>query len=66
MRRKIGWVLRTFYCKNVYFMKTIYKTLIVPDTDYCSQLWMPVQATQVKAIEKIQKYFIRSDRISIH
>jgi hypothetical protein len=59
VRRKIGWVLRTFYCRNVFFMKTIYKTLIVPHIDYCSQLWMPVQATQVKAIEKLQKDFIR-------
>ena len=39
-------------------MKTMFKTLIVPHIDYCSQLWMPIQATQVKAIEKLQKDFI--------
>ena len=58
VRRKIGWVLRTFYSRNVYFMKTMFKTLIVPHIDYCSQLWMPIQATQVKAVEKLQKDFI--------
>ena len=57
VRRQIGWVLRTFYCRSTYFMKTIYKTLIVPHIDYCSQLWMPVQTTQVQAIEKLQKDF---------
>ena len=27
VRREIGWVLRTFYSRNTYFMKTMYKTL---------------------------------------
>ena len=40
-------------------MKTMYKTLIVPHVDYCSQLWMPVQSTQIQAIEKLQKDFFR-------
>ena len=40
-------------------MKTLYKTLIVPHIDYCSQLWMPVQSTQVQAIEKLQKDFFK-------
>jgi hypothetical protein len=59
VRRKIGWVLRTFYCRSTYFKKTLYKTLIVPHIDYCSQLWMPVQTTQVQAIEKLQKDFFK-------
>ena len=44
VRQKIGWVLRTFYTRNAGFMKTLYKSLIVPHVDYCSQLWMPIQA----------------------
>ena len=57
VRRKIGWVLRTFYCRSTFFMKTLFKTLIVPHVDYCSQLWMPTQSTQIQAIEKLQKDF---------
>ena len=58
VRQKIGWVLRTFYTRNAGFMKTLYKTLIVPHVDYCSQLWMPIQSTQILSIEKLQKDFL--------
>ena len=39
-------------------MKTMFQTLIVAHLDHCSQLWMTVHPTQVKAIEKLQKDFI--------
>ena len=58
VRQKIGWVLRTFYTRNAGFMKTLYKTLIVPHVDYCSQLWMPIQATQILNREKLQEDFL--------
>ena len=58
VRQKIGWVLRTFYTRNAGFMKILYKSLIVPHVDYCSQLWMPIQATQIQSIEKLQKDFL--------
>ena len=38
-------------------MKTLYKTLIVPHVDYCSQLWMPIKATNIQSIEKLQTDF---------
>ena len=41
VRQKSGWVLRTFYTRTPHFMKTIFKSLIQPHIDYCSQLWMP-------------------------
>ena len=58
VRQKIGWVLRTFYCRQTQFMKTIFKSLILPHIDYCSQLWMPLKATGIQEIEKLQKYFM--------
>lgn len=59
-RQKAGWVLRTFYSRNTQFMKSIYKTLVVPHVDYCSQLWMPTNATGILTIEKLQQnYFNR-------
>ena len=36
-------------------MKTLYKSLIVPHVDYCSQLWMPINATYIQSIERLQK-----------
>ena len=57
VRQKIGWVLRTFYNRNQHFMKTVYKSLIVPHVDYCSQLWMPTKSTGILNVEKLQKDF---------
>ena len=36
VRQKAGWVLCTFYCRKPDFMKTIYKSIIVPHIDCCS------------------------------
>ena len=38
VRQKIGWVLRTFYNRRLDFMRQIYKSLVIPHIDYCSQL----------------------------
>ena len=38
-------------------MKTLFKSLIVPHVDYCSQLWMPIKSTSIQTIEKLQKDF---------
>ena len=58
VRQKTGWVLRTFYSRRPDLMKTLYKSLIVPHVDYCSQLWMPIKATDIQTIEKLQKDFL--------
>ena len=57
VRQKTGWVLRTFFSRNQNFMKTMFKTLIVPHVDYCSQLWMPTTPKGIETIEKLQKHF---------
>ena len=58
VRQKTGWVLQTFYCRRQEFMKTLFKSIIVPHVDYCSQLWMPTKFTQIGVIEKLQKDFL--------
>ena len=57
VRQKSGWVLRTFYSRKTFFMKQIFKTLILPHIDYTSQLWCPIKATEILKIEKLQKDF---------
>ena len=59
VRQKTGWVLRTFYSRRMSIMKTLFKSLIVPHVDYCSQLWMPIKSTQIQIIEKLQKDFFK-------
>ena len=58
VRQKTGWVLRTFYSRKTMLMKTLFKTLILPHVDYCSQLWMPVKTMEILKIEKLQKDFL--------
>ena len=58
VRQKTGWVLRTFYSRKTMLMKTLFKTLILPHVDYCSQLWMPVKTMETLKIEKLQKDFL--------
>ena len=57
VRQKTGWVLRTFYSRRQDIMKTLFKSLIAPHINYCSQLWMPSKTTQIETIEKLQKDF---------
>ena len=39
-------------------MKTVFKTLVLPHVDYCSQLWMPTNAQGISSIEKLQKDYL--------
>ena len=39
----------------MYFMKTIFKSLIQPHKDYCSQLWMPPPGQKLEKIERLLK-----------
>ena len=57
VRQKTGWVLRTFQSRSPFLMKTLYKTLIIPHLDYCSQLWSPIKKTEIHMLEKLQKDF---------
>ena len=57
VRQKTGWVLRTFYKRNPMFMKTMWKTIVLPHIDYCSQLWCPIKPGNILKIEKLQRDF---------
>ena len=59
VRRKCGWVLRTFSCRSVPFMKFIWKSLIQPHIDYCSQLYLPTSQGEMESIENLQKVFTK-------
>ena len=58
-RQKMGWILRTFRTKNKWFMKHMFKNLVLPHIDYCSQLWMPVDADNIHSLEKFQWDFFK-------
>ena len=58
-RQKSGWVFRTFYCRRPDFLKQIFKSLVQPHIDYCSQLWMPLEGANMEKVEKVLRDFSR-------
>ena len=58
-RNMCAWILRTFQTRNEELMMTLWKSLVLPILDYCSQLWSPSKTGQIQEIEDIQKSFTR-------
>ena len=59
-KMKAGWVLRTFINRSPFFMKTLWKTLIQPHLDYCSQVWAPLDLSDdLKALKEPLRSFTR-------
>ena len=56
-RQKSGWIYRTFYCRSPNFLKQMFKSLVQPHIDYCSQLWMPQEGANMAKIEKVLRDF---------
>ena len=53
-----GWGLRTFRRRSLATMKTIWKTLVQPKLDYCSQFWSPGDQESMNKIEFVQRHFL--------
>ena len=53
-----GWAMRTFRKRSQHVMITIWKSIIQPKIDYCSQLWSPNDQASINQIENVQRHFI--------
>ena len=53
----IGMALRTFKGRSRYLMVTIWKTIIQPKLDYCSQLWSPGDQLYITKLENLMRTF---------
>ena len=56
--RLAGWALRTFKRRGVTVMKTLWKCMIQPKLDHCSQLWCPDSQEAINNIEAVQRHFL--------
>ena len=63
-RNMCSWILRTFTDRSPDLMLTMWKSLVLPILDYCSQLWSPQKKGDIQIIEDIQKSFTR--KIPLH
>ena len=57
--KKSGWALRTFNARDRTTMLTLWKSLILPHHDYCSQLWSPLKTGLIQKLELLQRSFFR-------
>ena len=55
----VGWIMRTFKSRDKKIMLTLWKSLVIPHLDYCSQLWNPLEKGIIQSIEQIQRSFTR-------
>ena len=46
---------------NRWFMRHIFKTLVIPHIHYCSQHWRPVDGDGTCSLEKLQHDFFKKD-----
>ena len=53
-----GWSLRTFRRRGFSVMKTLWRSIIQPRLDYCSQLWSPDDQNSINQIESVQRHFL--------
>ena len=56
-RSLCGWILRTFITRTANVMLKLYRSLILPRFDYCSQLWSPFRNYEWNQLEAIQRMF---------
>lgn len=54
-----SWVYRTFKTREQSTMLTLWKSLVIPHLDYCSQLWSPSKRLLMQDLEKLQKSFLK-------
>ena len=59
VRQKCGWILRTFNSRNTFFMKFMWKSLVQGVIDYCSQLYYPMQSTELQSLENLMKTYTK-------
>ena len=58
VKQKTGWILRSFMSRKPYIMKLLWKQLVQPHIDYCSQLF-PLSRSNLLQIENLQRNYLR-------
>ena len=58
-KSRAGWVLRTFKDRRPLTMLTLWKSMVLPKLEYCSQLWCPTKKGDILKLEDVQRCFVR-------
>ena len=58
-KKRAAWALRTFKTRDWCSMLTLWKSMVLPKLEYCSQLWCPIKKGDILRIEEVQRSFVR-------
>ena len=47
-KKYCSWIFRTFSARDKTTLLTLWKAIVQPRLDYCSQLWLPHKLTKLK------------------
>ncbi|KAK3876172.1 hypothetical protein Pcinc_019021 [Petrolisthes cinctipes] len=59
-RGMAGWILRTISSREKEVMLTLWRSMVQPLLDYCSQLWSPQKKGIIQNLETVQRSFTRN------
>ena len=54
----VGWGMRTFRGRSSFLLLTLFKSLVQPHLDYCSQLWSPTSQELINKLEHVQRSLV--------
>ena len=54
-----SWILRSFKSRSPTLMLQLWKSIVIPHLDYCSQLWNPHKVSAIQQLEELQKSFVQ-------
>ena len=60
--QKAGWILRTFRSRSPGLLRTLWRSLVEPHLDYCSQLWSPAKTLEIDSLEAPLRAFSKNVR----
>ena len=58
-KKTISAILRTFKSRDPQLMITLWKCVVLPKLEYCSQLWSPTKKQDIVNLELLQKNYLR-------
>jgi hypothetical protein len=53
-RQRIEWIWLTFRSREAAAIITLFRTLVLPNLEYCCQLWVPHKASMVRKLDSVQ------------
>ena len=57
VRRKMGWITRSFFRNTISFKRMLWRTYIQSVIDYGSQVWAPIDPVQIAKLEGLLKTY---------